>query len=406
MPERDAELRVALARLPERQRTAVFLRYYADLDYAAIAEALGISAGTVAATLNAAHAALRTRLEEFDMTDLDRASLDRAPPRRARLSRLGRRAEPIRAHRPSPPASRRARHDGARRRGRNGLRVRRVRAYVLDTGFIGLPPEGATPSGPEGGELLVEFIGRSSTRGHALNRVWLYADGRMVSLREGAVVAGANEVTSGFLEQRLGPEGVELLLSELLATGLFDRDRSLWSARSPWGTVRVQRGDALVRLTWDDPRSTGEFSQGDTAATPEQEKALEQVDALLADPGSRLPTNAWDDARIRAYVASKYAICSGYRPDVGPMERRRSTRRASWNCCRRSSRAWFVPAGGPLGQEERTARWWRRRRPATSPAPSKTQASNRRAAGRDASPRARTGWRTASPRRTGAPAGS
>ena len=63
-PERDAELRIALTRLPERQRTAVFLRYYADLDYAAIGEALGISSGTVAATLNAAHTALRTRLEE------------------------------------------------------------------------------------------------------------------------------------------------------------------------------------------------------------------------------------------------------------------------------------------------------------------------------------------------------
>ena len=63
-PERDAELRVALARLPERQRTAVFLRYYADLDYAAIGEALGLSTGTVAATLNAAHAALRSQLEE------------------------------------------------------------------------------------------------------------------------------------------------------------------------------------------------------------------------------------------------------------------------------------------------------------------------------------------------------
>jgi RNA polymerase sigma factor (sigma-70 family) len=61
--EEDAELRAALALLPERQRTAVFLRYYADLDYAAIAEALGITTGTVAATLNAAHAALRTRLE-------------------------------------------------------------------------------------------------------------------------------------------------------------------------------------------------------------------------------------------------------------------------------------------------------------------------------------------------------
>ena len=62
-PEEDAELRAALALLPERQRTAVFLRYYADLDYAAIGEALGITSGTVAATLNAAHAALRTRLE-------------------------------------------------------------------------------------------------------------------------------------------------------------------------------------------------------------------------------------------------------------------------------------------------------------------------------------------------------
>jgi RNA polymerase sigma factor (sigma-70 family) len=63
-PERDVELRVALARLPERQRIAVFLRYYADLDYAAIGEALGIRTGTVSATLNAAHVALRSRLEE------------------------------------------------------------------------------------------------------------------------------------------------------------------------------------------------------------------------------------------------------------------------------------------------------------------------------------------------------
>jgi RNA polymerase sigma factor (sigma-70 family) len=62
--EEDAELRAALALLPERQRTAVFLRYYTDLDYAAIAEALGISTGTVGATLNAAHSALRGGLQE------------------------------------------------------------------------------------------------------------------------------------------------------------------------------------------------------------------------------------------------------------------------------------------------------------------------------------------------------
>ena len=63
LAERDAELRVALARLPERQRTAIFLRYYADLYYAAIGEVLGIRTGTVSATLTAAHAALRSRLE-------------------------------------------------------------------------------------------------------------------------------------------------------------------------------------------------------------------------------------------------------------------------------------------------------------------------------------------------------
>jgi len=53
-----------LARLPERQRLVLFLRYYADLDYAAIARVLGIRPGTVSATLSQAHAALRPLLAE------------------------------------------------------------------------------------------------------------------------------------------------------------------------------------------------------------------------------------------------------------------------------------------------------------------------------------------------------
>lgn len=55
----DVDLREWLAALPERQRHAVFLRYYADLDYRTIAAVLGVRVGTVSATLNAAHAALR-----------------------------------------------------------------------------------------------------------------------------------------------------------------------------------------------------------------------------------------------------------------------------------------------------------------------------------------------------------
>ena len=50
--------------LTDRQREIVFLRYYADLDYAAIADALAISPGTVGATLNAARRVLRQALEE------------------------------------------------------------------------------------------------------------------------------------------------------------------------------------------------------------------------------------------------------------------------------------------------------------------------------------------------------
>ncbi len=58
------ELRAAVALLPERQRLVLFLRHYADLDYETIAAALGIARGTVAATLNAAHRALRGALTE------------------------------------------------------------------------------------------------------------------------------------------------------------------------------------------------------------------------------------------------------------------------------------------------------------------------------------------------------
>ena len=50
--------------LPERQRAVVFLRYWADLDYQSIADALEIEVGTVSATLNAAHRSLRRLLQE------------------------------------------------------------------------------------------------------------------------------------------------------------------------------------------------------------------------------------------------------------------------------------------------------------------------------------------------------
>lgn len=62
----DPHVRSLIARLPERQRTALFLRYYADLDYEGIAAAMGITSGAVGNALHTAHASLRRALEEED----------------------------------------------------------------------------------------------------------------------------------------------------------------------------------------------------------------------------------------------------------------------------------------------------------------------------------------------------
>lgn len=57
-------VRCWVSSLPERQRLAVFLRYYGECDYRAIAEALDVEVGTVSATLSAAHSSLRRMLKE------------------------------------------------------------------------------------------------------------------------------------------------------------------------------------------------------------------------------------------------------------------------------------------------------------------------------------------------------
>jgi RNA polymerase sigma factor (sigma-70 family) len=61
--DRDPELARAVRGLAPRRRLAVFLRYFADLSYAEIADVLEVAEGTVAATLSQAHGELRAQLE-------------------------------------------------------------------------------------------------------------------------------------------------------------------------------------------------------------------------------------------------------------------------------------------------------------------------------------------------------
>lgn len=67
-PAADPELQEALQALSPRQRTIVFLRFYADLSYEEIAAALDVQPGTIAATLHQSTALLRRLLSADEVT--------------------------------------------------------------------------------------------------------------------------------------------------------------------------------------------------------------------------------------------------------------------------------------------------------------------------------------------------
>lgn len=67
-PEPDGPLWRAVAELPDRMRTAVALRYVADLTEQQVADVMGISRGAVASSLSAARARLADRLSPSERT--------------------------------------------------------------------------------------------------------------------------------------------------------------------------------------------------------------------------------------------------------------------------------------------------------------------------------------------------
>jgi hypothetical protein len=189
-----------------------------------------------------------------------------------------------------------------------------------DRGAVNLPPAGASPSTPEEGELLAILDARPGTgfpaRFVPVHQVWVYSDGRVVWRREG----GPNGET-GFNEQRLTREGVELLRSELLSTGLFARDGYYVSEQGlSWGEIKVRNGDRLVSVVWCCPASLPSSSltrQPDLDPTPRQARALIRLSEGLAELTSWLPQSAWDEQEATAHVASRYAICyrqQGFEP--------------------------------------------------------------------------------------------
>jgi hypothetical protein len=138
----------------------------------------------------------------------------------------------------------------------------------------------------------------------------VYADGRVIWQRLGGGPGGTSGSSTGLIEQRLTPHGVQLVLTTVLATGLFDRDRALVDTPDLYnGAIEVRAGDRLVHLDWGNAGSEQGTKPIATTPTPAQVQALEHLDARLEDLTSWLPASSWEDSEPRAYVPSRYIAC-------------------------------------------------------------------------------------------------
>jgi hypothetical protein len=153
-------------------------------------------------------------------------------------------------------------------------------------GFGGLPPEGATPSKPLRGELVMKESGRPGGLGSPWYAVHVYADGRLIWSRDVEIIGAEYSLPPRWIEQRLTPEGVELLRSGAVPLG-------------------------------------GQFE----------------------NPAQGLPASAWEDRTLRPFMPWRYAACLPGQPlslarDFLPAEAKDVLRRSP----RTDSLAWgFQP---------------------------------------------------------------
>jgi len=178
-----------------------------------------------------------------------------------------------------------------------------MRASLCGLGVACLPPEGATPSTPEAGELALALYANAPPDGV---RTWFfaYSDGRLISWRHGWLAKRTDPFSTGYFEQQLPPEGVEELRSHVVAA---TRARS----------SGVDGSYAYVHLSVRD---------GDRIVEVDRRNGLDPVLHRLAQPESWVPDRARDGLELRPYVPSAYAFCFAVWPaELGSDPERVST---------------------------------------------------------------------------------
>jgi hypothetical protein len=164
-------------------------------------------------------------------------------------------------------------------------------AALAATPFVSLPPEaGVLPSTPVTGEL-VAMIPTESTR------AWLYADGRLITMHMFPFTK--NEwPNSGFVMQRLTPEGVEIIRS-YMETGI--------------GANNLRPIDELGQVVL--ARSLRVLVDGKMYSSVKMAYSWRcpwgGCEQYVSNLDTRLPASAWADKEYERYVPSRYRICYG-----------------------------------------------------------------------------------------------
>jgi hypothetical protein len=186
----------------------------------------------------------------------------------------------------------------------------------------GIPPNGSDPSLPRVGTLVASFSSETPPRGTdrepALVSAHVYEDGRVIWHCDPEPCSGlgspGDEPDTGFVQQRLSPSGVELVRSELLATGLLGRHRGRVLLRFPRYLHIEVPGVGRAQTSPD--QGLG-FPPPPTKA---QRQGLERTEDIFLNVGSWLPETGWADRHPRAFIPSHYCLWFYPRPPRDPSD--------------------------------------------------------------------------------------